>query len=154
MAKTSLGLDLSLAGTGAVVVTDKKVRKTVRIVTTPRQGTNEKRINNIWKKIYKLIEKYQPDIVVIEGYAYAPTGQRTQLAELGGVVKHYLAKMINPPFIIAQPNTIKKLATGNGRASKEQVLMMARQHYEFKTHDEADAFWLAKWGLVQLKEGK
>jgi Holliday junction resolvasome RuvABC endonuclease subunit len=43
--------------------------------------------------------------------------------------------------------TVKKAATGNGRADKEQMLAAAQERWPLvETHDEADACWIAVCG--------
>lgn len=118
-------------------------------------GLNEKRIAFIWEEIHKKFEKYQPDYVAIEDYAYSPQGQKTQLGELAGVVKHHLFLMRVPPFTLVSPQTLKKFATGAGRCSKEEMVEAAQQHYpKVANHDEADALFLALYALDQLKQGR
>jgi Holliday junction resolvasome RuvABC endonuclease subunit len=49
------------------------------------------------------------------------------------------------------PGTLKKHATGNGRATKPEMRVVGYERWpgiEFKTHDEVDARWVLDWYMV------
>lgn len=84
------------------------------------------------------------DLVVIEGYSFGSRGNAIlSAAELGGVIRMALHDL-GYRWVDVPPATLKKLATGKGNASKEQVLAAAirRLGYEGASPDEADALWL------------
>jgi len=61
---------------------------------------------------------------------------------LGGVI--LMASQNNIGTIGYTATEIKKYATGKGNANKEMMLREARKYAEFKTDDEADAFFILK----------
>ena len=97
------------------------------------------------------------DLVVIEGSAMRGLGKVVQLAELNGAVVH--AFLVHWNVVRLAPTSLKKFATGNGRAQKDEmqqatpdeVLQMFSDKY--KKHDDLiDAYWLARYGLTQIGE--
>ena len=106
------------------------------------------------------------DMVVMEDYAFGANGRITQLAENGGTFKamlHTYFKTI--PLRVVAPSTLKKFATGNGRAQKEDVwtafvaerpdaALWPKQLFpKSRTNkilsplsDIADSYYLAKYG--------
>jgi crossover junction endodeoxyribonuclease RuvC len=96
----------------------------------------------------------QLDLVLIEGYAFVD-GQAGELdrIELGGVIRDRLADVA--PIVEVAPATLKKFATGNGRASKDEMIgaLASRHGHAFKSNDEADAFALLMLGLCVLDPG-
>lgn len=82
-------------------------------------------------------------LVLIEGYAFGRPEKAHQLGELGGVVRLALHQM-GKTWIEIPPSCVKKLATGDGGASKDEVLVEAvrRLGYVGFSKDEADALWL------------
>lgn len=98
------------------------------------------------------VRKYRPELVVIEGHAFnSHGGSSNALHELHGVVKQTLWKN-ESAFVLCPPPKLKKEATGNGRASKEEMIEAAYEWWPAlrnisgKTDDLADALHLARWG--------
>jgi len=60
------------------------------------------------------------DQIALEGYAFNATGRVFQIAENTGVLKYKLWKAGKPLEIVA-PTTVKKLATGKGNSSKDDM---------------------------------
>lgn len=105
------------------------------------------------------VAHHRPAIVVLEGYSMAPkAGRLADLGELGGVLKAALweAGYREPDgtLVVVPPALLKKFATGKGNADKGQVLVAAfkRWGFEAATHDEVDAYVLARIGLALLGE--
>ena len=120
-----------------------------------RSATSERIENPVmrllhWHEFFRrLFIQVRPDLVLIEGYAYARPYQAHQMGELGGVLRLALIKR-RYPFIVITPGTLKKFATGNGNAGKDQMLSTAirRLGYEGHDHNEADALWLLEMAGV------
>lgn len=57
-------------------------------------------------------------------------------------------------FFEVAANTVKKHATGKGNAEKGVMIEQAAMAYGFTpgSHDEADAIWVADWGLHASKD--
>lgn len=90
------------------------------------------------------------DLAVIEGYN--PRGAQgftmCRLAEAGGIVRWALWRDAIKLVELA-PKSLKKLATGNGNADKDQVRDAATRWlgYEGRSYDEADAMWAREAAL-------
>lgn len=89
--------------------------------------------------------------VVIEGYTFGTTHSAHVLGELGGVIRAGLHDR-HIPWIDIPPGTLKKYATGSGRALKPDMVDAAREQlgYTGASHDAADALWLRAIGLDLL----
>ena len=84
------------------------------------------------------------DRVGYEGYSFGSKGQAViSLGELGGIYRVALwehgIRILEVP-----PGVLKKFATGNGNAKKEQMIAEAIRRLGYTGHsdDEADALWL------------
>lgn len=139
-----VGLDLSLTGTGIA-----DVHGLARVLkTTGLDGMG--RIEYIRRAILDILTP-AVDAVFIEGYSFGSQWNLAQLGELGGVVKLTIWTVGIVYYTIA-PNTLKKYATGNGRASKEEVVANARERLGYQGYDNnaADALWLRALGRAYL----
>jgi len=90
------------------------------------------------------VEGQEAELVVLEGYDY----KGHKLAELGeasGVIK-VVCHQLGLPVLVVSPAAVKKFATGNSQASKDDI--MAR--YGLTNEHVADAWALAEIGLVYL----
>jgi crossover junction endodeoxyribonuclease RuvC len=151
-----IGLDLSLTGTGIVVLRDSRIVYQ-ELVTTKPGTTDMQRIITIMNQITEVLTTYAgPDcLVVIEGPSYGSnTSSIHTLGKLAGVVELSLV-LRNITYLIVPPTSLKKLITGKGNAKKEQMLLQIYKKYGIEFHDNnlADAFALCKWGEATL-EGK
>lgn len=92
---------------------------------------------------YRVVADVEPDVFVLEDYAFGGKGRITQLSENVGVLKAMLfAQFPTLRVMTIAPTTIKKYATGNGRAQKEDMW-----HAFVAQHPDADP-----WpGLVSPK---
>lgn len=133
----------------------------------PPYSSEEERIFKLSSMTTSLIEqevKAGHDVtVVIEGYSFGSTGMRLfQIAENTGLLKHMLW-MKGIEFSVVPPTSIKKLATGKGNSKKQDVYecfcketgLNLHDVFGFKSNkavnpisDIADAYYMAKWGLV------
>jgi Holliday junction resolvasome RuvABC endonuclease subunit len=68
---------------------------------------------------------------------------KTAHNEIRGVLL-FAAARFKIPWAVVNPLTLKKFATGNGHASKSQMVAAARTRLEIKvdSDDEADALWI------------
>lgn len=138
----SLGIDLSLTRTGLAVHDGERITYACHIKTTPDRA-DEERYVLIGNQVIRLIEEYDVEQVGLEAPAFS--GREKRPAELTGHVRVELWR-IDMPYCRVAPNTLKKYATGYGRASKEDMVEYARDLYpEVANHDEADAIHLAKY---------
>jgi hypothetical protein len=85
--------------------------------------------------------------VCIEDYGpiNRTSGKIAQRAEMVGIIKHYVLRVLQVPLITVPPTSLKQFATGNGSSKKEAMLNEANKLGYFpNTNDEADAFFCAK----------
>lgn len=83
--------------------------------------------------------------VAMEGYAYGANSTAHTMGELGGVVKLALWDHGYLPWIVT-PSQLKKWATGNGKASKDVIILHVYKKWsvEFDDNNAADSYALAR----------
>lgn len=114
--------------------------------------------------VVEIVRTHEPDVVVLEDYAFGANGRLTQLSENAGTLKVKLYETFpHVPLHIVAPTTMKKFATGRGTAKKEDVwASFIHRHPEKVTwttqchpkatrvtsplSDIADAYFLAYYG--------
>lgn len=161
-----MGLDLSLTGTGLVVWDGRRVLRSGVLATEPippkgkdqssklrvrkdgskvYRGTREERIEFVRKKVDSTIRKFDVGLACVEGYSFASKGSSmTDLAEMRGVILNCLHRG-GVAYEIIQPPTLKKLATGDGRAEKPEMIAQAQEQWPGCPDEDnvADAYFLA-----------
>ena len=103
------------------------------------------------------VEDMKPDILAIEGLSFGGRGNQTRdLAGLQFVIITHLRSIDFKSIKIVAPQTLKKFATGSGRATKEDMIAKLPETVieTFKRHgykkttglsDLSDAYWLARY---------
>jgi len=108
------------------------------------------------------IQRMDPDMVFLEGYAFAKGHQAHQLGEIGGQVRRLLREN-RCLFQVVPPKTLKKYVTGKGNAKKEVML-----HHTYKSwgvgddvlvdNNQVDSYGLARMAMhtifLEWKETK
>lgn len=92
-----------------------------------------------------------PALIAFEDYGpiNRTSGKVAQRAEMVGIMKHHTLRVIRIPIVTITPTAVKQFATGKGNAGKGEVLdAAARLGYYPETHDEADAFFVARIGAA------
>jgi len=156
----SVGIDLSLTGTGVVVLKNGKMIKKRLIKTKPTPNGKPidevNRIRKIVEEIELIItEEDQPGIAVIEGLAFG-VRNATALVQLSAL--NYMTRALlvdyQIPFIIVAPTSLKKFVTGSGASKKDVMLIETFKRYGITilNDNENDAYGLAQIGLA-LKGG-
>jgi crossover junction endodeoxyribonuclease RuvC len=113
-----LGIDASLKGTG-FAWRGKGIE--TQVIGFKSSNTGEQ-LSLIRDHLESLIIKNNITYAVREGYAYAFNNWgKTKLEEVGGVMKMVLYEK-NIPYIEVAPKSLKKLITGNGNATKQDVM--------------------------------
>lgn len=117
-----------------------------------KENTKTHNIYNIVNEIEKLILKYKPNVISIEGVSFQSSGSVVDLAGLNYMVRN-IAMNNNINIFIASPTQNKKFATGNGQAEKD-VMISAWKKADpkvldipscIKIDDLADAYFLARY---------
>ena len=154
----SLGLDLSLTGTGVVVLNDGKIVKQRLIKSKPisdgKPSDEVKRIRKIVEEIELIVGDSTPTIAVIEGLAFMVKNATAlvQLAALNYMTRAMLMDY-NVPFLIIAPTSLKKFVTGNGAAKKDVMLIETYKRWgvSILNDNECDAYGLARLGYSILQ---
>lgn len=105
------------------------------------------------------VKEHQPALVVLEGLSFGDMGNVTR--DLAGlqyvIITHLKYRIMHDDITIVPPPTLKKFATGSGRADKalmiqhlpdtvKELFMKAGYKKTTGLSDLADAYWLAKFG--------
>lgn len=89
-------------------------------------------------------------MVVIEDYGPIGrfSGKLTQRAELCGLIKQYVLRELQIPYVTMPPKSLKNAATGNGNSGKEAMINQVYQSYGILMNSDntADACHLANIG--------
>ncbi len=112
----------------------------------PKMSFSE-RLRYIYEELSKIIEKHRPDEVATEEIFYHKSVPSAIKIGEGRGVAILAAAMKDLPVHVYPSTMIKKSATGNGHASKEQVQEMVRKIFCLesvpKPADAADALAIA-----------
>lgn len=139
-----VGLDLSLTGTG-VVVLDQNC-EVVFVKTLKNKLRGEERLSYLQSVIRAVIAKYPLATYCVEGYAMGMrSGQSFSIGELGGVIKLLLWTR-GKVFNLVTPTALKKFVTGKGKAEKDMVILNVYKKWGWEAADnnQADAYVLAQ----------
>lgn len=115
------------------------------IIRSNKESNLAARVHEIGSGIREVIAEYQPDIMVIEQVFTTPKFPKSSIimAHARGAIL-YAAHDAGMPVIHYTPTQIKKLITGSGRATKEQIQHAIKTELGLKTilepNDVADAF--------------
>lgn len=143
-----MGLDLSLTGSGVVVI--ERTGQVLFSRTITSRLTDMERLAFIRGEIGEVLSKYSPMLTCIEGYSMGSrSGQLASIGELGGVIKLLLHRN-KFRYTIVAPTQLKKFVTGKGSAMKDEIMMHVykRWGYEAKDNNTADAYGLSRIALA------
>lgn len=147
MSEYYMGIDLSLAATGIVVI-EKGVSTPAYqgvIETEPHQPLGE-RLHTIAEGVTVLLNAYKPEEYCAEGIAGNYKGNGIVIVQVHGAVRAALWKSGRLPPYYAGGSTLKKFVTGNGRGEKSDIKMGLLEKWgaRMPNNNEADAYGLAK----------
>lgn len=156
----SVGLDPSLTGFGVYCLPLNGEHDWYgwRLQSTARDGSDTRRVLEITSDIIGCLADLDFPIQSFSFEDYGPIGKTsgkiTARAEMCGILKHYALTALRVPVITVPPNALKQFSTGKGNASKEDMLTEANKHgYYPDTHDEADAYFVARLGRAAITGG-
>jgi len=124
-----MGVDPGIATTGVAFICEKKGQLNFlyakAIVTSPSLSIPA-RLLNLVKPLRLMIEKFQPDVLVLE-HLFFNTNAKTALiiGQARGAVQ-LTSAMHNIPVIEYTPLQVKTALTGYGRADKSQIQKMVK----------------------------
>lgn len=149
-----MGLDVSLSNTGVSVIHAGRVRTFA--IGKGTEVSSLERLAFYQQEVTDLLERYEPDVVMIEGYSFGSKFSRPHsIGELGGVLKLAIrawgnARHLSPAVYIVPPTTLKKAVLSIGKGDKKAVKagMLQITGLTFPDDDQCDATALALAGLV------
>lgn len=159
-----LGIDLSLARTAAVAIpTDwdgqwQRVAEMSEGANLPRNATDLERVERvatIASRLVRFAQAHNAEQAWIESYAFGGSFMAHTLGELGGVVKHELARagleLRTVNMGSARKLLLGKIPRGKGAAKDavQRVLVAAGLPFRWKP-DEFDALVVANWAMSEL----
>jgi len=147
---TILGLDTSTKTGFAVLALDYDgtIDKAASgVITSKLKGFD--RWADMASQMMSLLDKYCPDMVVIEGYGFANKHTLVTLVEVGTVLRYFLWQC-DVPYVEIPPTSLKKFVTGKGNCKKELIIkeIYKRWRHDISSNDEADAIGLAYFGMA------
>ncbi len=159
-----LGVDQSYNSSGIVILNGDSNIIHCECFKSNKEFNRFGQAHEVAMHVAGLLDKYQPDVVALEGLAFGMRGNVTR--DLGGlqfVIIAHLQEVKKQPVDIIAPLTVKKFATGSGRAKKNEMIesLPKQVHDKFtalgvkKTTglaDLADAYWIAKLALSNNKK--
>jgi len=150
-----LGIDQSYNSSGIVIFNDDDMIH-MECFKSNKELNRFGQAYEIAIHIAELVKTFEPDIIAIEGLAFGMRGNVTR--DLGGlqfVIVSHLQEVMHREIQIIAPLTVKKFATGNGKAKKE-LMIESIPDYNLKKlkklgfkkttglADLADAYWIAE----------
>lgn len=121
----------------------KEVLLNSQCIVTNKGEVFEERLHSVVSIFREWIEKYKPDVCALETLFFA-TNQKTamRVAETRGALL-YVATHLSIPVHEFTPKQVKIAVTGDGSASKNQVMLMVPKllsvEKDIKHDDEYDA---------------
>lgn len=145
-----LGIDQSLNATGVCRL--GAGGSVVAIATVDPKGARDgDRLILVKRAVASMTAEVQ--FAALEGYSYDSVGRVFELGEIGGVVKVLLHES-GIEYVVVPPAQLKKFATGNSSASKEDMIAHARNQDCIVADDnQADAFFLARIAHTYIRGG-
>ena len=149
----TLGLDLSLTATGICLLEDGNVVLLDTIKSKPSGKTPTEELTRLQKIVSDIedvvVDHEDIDVVCIEGLAFMArnTTALVQLSGLNYLVRNMLHEY-RKRFVIVQPTSLKKFATGSGASPKDVVILSTYKRFEqtILDNNQCDSFVLAKIG--------
>ena len=157
--KTIIGLDLSIRSSGVCI--HKESGHETFTINPPDYLSTSARIELIRIEIAEAISKHEPEMVAIEELYFCRNAKvALKLAKLHGAIDNHLERIKQPTMQI-ENRKLKQFITGNGNASKEDMINNCNLKYgtsfiwkgknsKFTQDDECDAFALCKYAIANL----
>lgn len=146
-----LGIDLGTNKAAIIIITGEKESPAYssHLFEADKKATTEKRMVSILEEIFNMVERIKPELIVCE-YPFNIKGNARILVEMFGVV-HYYCLTHGYPFMEVPQTTIKKYATGSGKAEKSDMRMQLYKEFGLDyPEDQTDAFWIGHMGMTYL----
>lgn len=156
-----LAIDQSFTSSGVVLLEDG-IMTHAELFKSNNELDTFARVWEITSRLRLIVARFAPDIVALEGLAFSKFGNATRdLAGLQYSIVTCIRYIDEKNVVIIPPNTVKKVATGNGQAKKDQMydaLPHDTKEYFIKMgakktkglYDLSDAYWIGQ-SAIQMK---
>lgn len=149
-----MGLDLSLTGTGVVIIDDlgNVLKSGTYGEKLERKATEKEKIERmIWiaTQVVRDSREFDTKVIGIEGFAFRAKGAQNDLGELHGVIKSQILMSLKIVPIIVPVKTARKTVLGNGNMKKDKVFACVSK-LGFGNDNEADAYVIAECLRLQF----
>jgi len=142
-----LALDSGFDKTGYAVFHKKNQQNIILItsglIKTSQNDLLEKRLFNVYQKVYKLVKKYCPKKLILEQLFFFKNQKTMVKVSQAQGATLLLAGQNKIPVEFLTPLEIKQIVTGYGQSDKKAVEKMLRLQLnlkqKFKDDDEVDA---------------
>ncbi len=122
-----LGIDPGLNNVGWAVLKDEETLVDYGCIENEKKRESAEKLGIIYEEIGKLVEKYKPEVVAIEGLFFAKNKKSAlKVAEAMGAIKTAATER-GVKIKIYTPLQVKMAVVGYGRADKDQVLDMVQR---------------------------
>ena len=160
--RTILGIDQSYTSSGYCLIADTGAVLAFGQLKSDKTLDTYTRALNVALSICQLIELHTPSQVNIEGLAFGIRGDATR--DLAGLLFTIInvIKLQHPSINVEifAPTSIKKLATGSGKADKSAMINALPDDFRKSVLDKgfkkttgladiADSYWIANMALKQ-----
>lgn len=125
-----LGIDPGTATTGyGLVEQNGEGTKVIKwgLIETNKDGFKENRLEFIHKETLNILNKYSPDLFVMEKIFFSNNAKTAIAVGQAQGVMLLAASHAKVRVVEYAPGTIKKMITGNGRAKKKEVQTAIRK---------------------------
>jgi crossover junction endodeoxyribonuclease RuvC len=149
-----LGIDIA-THTGMVLLDgDEHRAKSIEVKTQRGYG----RLQSIAKEAVRTLTLWEPELVLIEGYAKTPVmgiDSFVTVVECSTLIKLGLYEL-GLGWMEVPPTVLKKWTTGKGNAKKEDMARSVEERWHFRNEnsDIIDAYSLARMGQMGTMELK
>lgn len=146
-AQRVIGLDLSLNSTGYCIWARGYPSPVLGCIRAEEDKRGLARIEQVYQQVKELVQ--QCDVIAIEGVAMTKFLGRSheELIALNYLVRRYIYRQPDCLGVVVNPGTLKKFATGNGKAGKDEMRLHVYKRWGVDTaglpHDVADAVALS-----------
>lgn len=156
-----LSIDQSYTSSGIAVFEDGNFLRAEIFKSDPEKDIFS-RVWDITQHIVGIAIKEKPDMIALEGLAFAKFGNATRdLAGLQFTLIVHLKYVHQFNIKVIPPNTVKKIATGKGNSKKEemyeclpagikQVFLDMGAKKTKGLYDLSDAYWIGR-SAIELK---
>jgi len=149
--KTVAGLDLSLTGTGVIILDESGTTLLRETIKTTPAAPHRGRLVYIADVICDILSHHQPVQIIKEAPAFGATWAVSAIGEVHGAVDYAMEKAKLPTMLAVSPSTLKKFATGRGVGEKGDIKMWVLDKWgeKFSDNNQSDAYVLARMAGIR-----